>query len=458
MQRLSGLDASFLYLETSAQPLNICGVAMLDGTGFSFARFARRLAGRVTVTPAFRRRLYNPPLNFTHPLWVDDEDFDLDHHLHHIAVPAPGGRRELAELCAHLAAQPLDRRKPLWEMYVISGLDPETGGTVAVLVKTHHANADGVGGANLVAALASTEPDAQPPEPPGALPPPPNPLRLLAGSAVALVRQPLDVARLLPELVAMAPRWVGRALRGQGMPVPFTAPRTSLNGTITGHRSVAWASVGLDEIKAVKNAFDVTVNDVVLAVCAGALREFLLARAELPDEPLVATVPVSVHGRTERADGSNKVSAFFAALPTHLPDPAARVFALAEGTRLAKEHHHSIHADMLADWAQFSGPIVFGLAVRAYSALRLADRHPVVHNLVVSNVAGPPMPLYLLGSRITGLYPFGPVFHGAALNLTVLSYDGRVHVGLIAARELVPDLWSLADGIPRALRELADAR
>ena len=246
-------------------------------------------------------------------------------------------------------------------------------------------------------------------------------------------------------------------MRGKGMPVPFTAPRTSLNGTITGHRSVAFAQLDLDEVKDVKNAFGVTVNDVVLALVAGALRQFLDARGELPDDPLVATVPVSVHDRTEREHGSNKVSAFFASLPTHLADPAARVFFLAEANRLSKDHHYDIDADMLQDWAQFSAATAFGMAVRAYSALRLAEKHPVVHNLVVSNVPGPPMPLYLLGARITGLYPLGPVFHGAGLNVTVLSNAGKVHIGLLGARELVKDLWPLADALPEALAELLKA-
>jgi WS/DGAT/MGAT family acyltransferase len=272
-----------------------------------------------------------------------------------------------------------------------------------------------------------------------------------------MAKLPFEAFRLLPELVGVVPRWVGRALQGKGMAMPFTAPRTSFNGTITGHRSVAYATVDLEEVKKVKNAFGVTVNDVVLALCAGALRQFLSDRGELPDNPLVAAVPVSVHERTDREQGSNKVSALFASLPTHLADPAARVFMIAENNRLAKEHHHTIDADMLQDWAQFSAATMFGLAVRAYSALRLAEKHPVVHNLVISNVPGPPMPLYLLGARITGLYPLGPVFHGAGLNITVLSNSGKVDVGLLGARELVPDLWSLADAIPLALKELLNS-
>jgi WS/DGAT/MGAT family acyltransferase len=461
MQRLSGLDASFLYLETSSQVLHVCGLITLDGStipdGYSFAKLKQRLAERVLLIPAFRRKLHNPLWNLSHPVWVEDEDFDLDHHVHRIGVTAPGDRTELAEMCAHIAGQQLDRAHPLWQLYVIEGL---ADGEIAVLLKMHHASVDGVSGASLITYLAGLEPDAPPPDISAAErrnPDVPDRLDLLRSGVLHFAKRPAEVARLLPDLLGLVPRWVGKSLRGKGMPVPFTAPRTSLNGTITGHRSVAFAQLDLGEIKTIKNAFGVTVNDVVLALVAGALREFLEGRGELPEDPLIATVPVSVHDRTERDHGSNKVSAFFASLPTHLADPAARVFFLAEANRLSKDHHHDIHADMLQDWAQFSAATMFGLAVRAYSALRLAEKHPVVHNLVISNVPGPPMPLYLLGARITGLYPLGPVFHGAGLNITVLSNAGKVHVGLLGAKELVKDLWPLADALPEALAELLKA-
>ncbi|MFG1641449.1 wax ester/triacylglycerol synthase family O-acyltransferase [Amycolatopsis sp. NPDC049252] len=459
MQRLSGLDASFLYLETSSQVLHVCGLMTLDGStvpgGYTFAKLKQRLEERVRVIPAFRRKLHNPLWNLSHPVWVEDEDFDLDHHVHRIGVPAPGDRVELAELCAHIAGQQLDRAYPLWQLYVIEGL---ANGEIAVLLKMHHASVDGVSGASLITYLAGVEPDAPAPEvTERANSSVPAGFDILRSSVLNVVKGPLEIARLLPDLLELVPRWLGKALQGKGMPIPFTAPRTSLNGTITGHRSVAYAQVDLDDVKHVKNAFGVTVNDVVLALVAGALREFLSERGELPEDPLVATVPVSVHDRTERDHGSNKVSAFFASLPTHLADPAARVFFLAEANRLSKDHHYDIDADMLQDWAQFSAATAFGMAVRAYSALRLAEKHPVVHNLVVSNVPGPPMPLYLLGARITGLYPLGPVFHGAGLNVTVLSNAGKVHVGLLGARELVKDLWPLADALPDALAELLKA-
>lgn len=462
MQRLTGLDASFLYLETSAQLLHVCALITLDGStipgGYSFDTMKARLAERVALIPAFRRKLHNSRFNLDHPVWIEDDEFDIDHHVHRIGVPAPGGREEVAELCAHLAGQPMARTRPLWEMHIVEG---SADGSIVIVAKMHHAGIDGVSGANLMTYLAGLEPDAPLPEVPEGQrlnPGPPNTLDLVGDGLARFARKPAELVRLVPDMVGLVPRFIARSLKGEGMPLPFTAPRTSFNGTITGHRSVAYAQLDLAEVKRVKNAFGVTVNDVVLALCTGALRSFLAARNELPDKPLLASVPVSVRGRSERDDaGSNKVSAIFSSLPTHLDDPAERVRELGASNRKAKRHHQAIPADLLQDWAQFAAPTVFGLAVRAYSALRLAERHPVVHNLVISNVPGPPMPLYLLGARITAMYPLGPVFHGAGLNITVVSLGGKLDVGFIGAADLVGELWPLADALPAALAELVEA-
>jgi WS/DGAT/MGAT family acyltransferase len=282
-------------------------------------------------------------------------------------------------------------------------------------------------------------------------------VELLADGLRSIARRPVDALRMLPELVGIVPGFVARSLRGEGMRLPFTAPRTSFNGTITARRGVALAQLDLEEIRHVKNVFSVTVNDVVLALCAGALRRYLAERGELPAKPLLATVPVSVRDRTANEEGANKVSALFASLPTDLDGAVHRLHALSASNARAKEHHHTVPADLLQDWAQFAGPATFGLAARAYSALRLAEKHPVVHNLVISNVPGPPVPIYLLGARVTGMYPLGPVFHGCGLNVTVLSLSGRVNVGLVGASELVPDPWPIVEGMRDELAALLEA-
>jgi WS/DGAT/MGAT family acyltransferase len=323
----------------------------------------------------------------------------------------------------------------------------------------HHATVDGVSGANLVSELCSLEPGAEPigaalpkPEPPSR----PSDIRIVVDGALRLARRPVKLARLLPGTVGLLPNWIDRARSGRAMPAPFTAPRTSFNATITGHRAVAFTRMDLADVKEVKNAFGCTVNDVVLTICSGALRRYLEGRNELPESSLVAMVPVSVHG-TSTAPGTNKVSGMFSSLASDIAGPVERLATIAAQNRVAKEHHKTLSASLLQDWAQFAAPNTFAMAVRVYSRLRLAERHPVIHNLVISNVPGPPMPIYFMGARITGFYPFGPVFHGAGLNITVISNDGHLDVGLIACRELVPDLWDLADDLPIALGELLTA-
>jgi diacylglycerol O-acyltransferase len=238
---------------------------------------------------------------------------------------------------------------------------------------------------------------------------------------------------------------------------PFTAPRTSFNATVTAQRSVAFIDVTLKDIKTVKRAFGVTVNDVVTAVVGGALRHYLEDRGELPEHALLAAVPVSVHDQTADRAGTTKVSVMFSTLATHESDPVERLRTVSLANARAKEIHEMVGADTLMRWAELSWLNGLGIGARLYSALHLADHHRVVHNLVLSNVAGPPIPLYLAGARVLGLYPFGPITDGAALNITVLSQGDRVGFGIITCPDLMPRVWDLAAAIPDSLNELVDA-
>jgi diacylglycerol O-acyltransferase len=440
----------------------VCGLIVVDPStikgGYSFDTMLSGIEERTREVPEFRRKLHQVPLHLDHPGWVDDPDFDIDHHVHRIGCPSPCGDRELAEVCGHIAGQPLDRTRPLWEMWMIEGL---ADGRLAIMMKMHHATVDGVSGANMLGHLCSLEPDAPPVDTSS------DPRRVTAPSDLELVgraflnvaKRPFGMVKLLGPVAEVVPSWILRAREGRAMPAPFSAPRTSFNGTVTGHRSVAFADFDLDEVKEVKNTFGGTVNDVVLSVCSGALRRYLEERGELPKSSLVAMVPVSVHDRSRHERGSNKVTGMFAKLATDVADPVERLRSISTDNLHAKEHSNAIDGDMLQDWAHFAAPRTFGLAVRVYSSLRLAERHPVVHNLVISNVPGPPMPLYFVGARIDGLYPLGPVFHGAGLNVTVMSNDGRVNAGLLACRELMPydALWQLADALPAAMDDLLQA-
>ena len=465
MDRLSGLDASFLYLETPAQLMHVCAVMVLDPSTmpspYSFDEVRTAIDERVRDVPAFTRKLRRVPMGLDHPIWVRDKQFDVERHVHRLALPTPGGYRELTDLTAHLAGLPLDRSRPLWEMWVIEGYDDGAGHElVAVFTKMHHATVDGVSGANLVSHLCSLEPGSEPiaaGEPRQRHGREPQPAELLGRAVVSNVTRPLNAVRLLAPTGKGVTRTIGRARAGTAMAAPLTAPRTSFNGTITGHRSIALADMSLDDIRAIKKATGTTVNDVVLTVAGGALRSYLDDRGELPDSSLLATVPVSVREDSRRSSGANKVSALFTRLGTDIEDPFERLEQMSESNRHAKDHHQAISADSLQDWAEFAAPRTFGLAVRAYAGLRLAEKHPVVHNLVISNVPGPPMPMYFAGAQIRALYPLGPVFHGAGLNITVLSNNGEVHVGVIACRESLPDVDALAKRFPAHLAELKAA-
>jgi WS/DGAT/MGAT family acyltransferase len=286
----------------------------------------------------------------------------------------------------------------------------------------------------------------------------PGDVELLGRAVWDVVGRPVGVAKLLPSTVVGIGKLLTRRTRGaSGMPAPFTAPRTSFNATVTAHRTVAFTQVALDDVKKVKNAFGVKVNDVVIAICSGALRRYLAERDDLPERSLIAAIPVSVHDRSAEREGTTKVSFMFSSLESDVDDPAERLRRIAATNEAAKEEHELVGASFLQDWAEHAAPNTFSLAARVYSSLRIANRHPVVHNLIVSNVPGPPIPLYFNGARLVVLHPLGPVMDGAGLNVTVLSNMDAIGFGMIACRELMPDLWDLADAVPDALAELVRA-
>jgi diacylglycerol O-acyltransferase / wax synthase len=407
--------------------------------------------------PEFREKLADSAFNLDHPVWVEDNDFDVSRHLHRIGLPPPGGRVELAEIAGHIASLPLNRTRPLWEMWAIEGVagtDAQQGGRMAVMTKVHHAAVDGVTGANLMSQLCTTEADAPAPEPVdgvgGA-----NEFEIALTGAVKFATRPLRLANALTDTASTVVKTVMRARSGQTMAPPFAAPRTAFNDTITSHRNIAYAQLDLGDIKKVKDHFDVKVNDVVMALVSGVLRQFLLDRGELPDSSLVAMVPVSVHGKSDRP-GRNQVSGMFSSLYTHISDPVERIKAIASANSVAKQHSSAIKATLLQDWSQFAAPAVFGMAMRAYARTSLTKRIPV-HNLVISNVPGPQVPLYFLGSEVKAMYPLGPIFQGSGLNITVMSLTGKLDVGIIGCPELLPDLWELADDFAVGMEELLHA-
>ncbi|HEY2429634.1 MAG TPA: wax ester/triacylglycerol synthase family O-acyltransferase [Acidimicrobiales bacterium] len=465
MQRLTGLDAGYLYMETPTLHMHTLKISVLDPSampgGYSFGRVREELERRLHLLPPFRRRLVQVPFGIHHPLWIEDPDFDLDWHLHRVAVPPPGGQRQFCELISDIASHQLDRTRPLWEIWVVEGLEQ---GRVGFVAKLHHSVADGVAAAALLANVLTTDPSpGDPPPPLHPWAPEVEPSRAaVAGAAVVDAAKGL---RRLPGLLrrtALGMREAGRVRkRHPEVPAatPMNTPRTPFNGSLTPHRIFATATVPLDSVKAVRKAFGVTVNDVVLGMSAGALVRYLDKHGSPPDKPLLAGVPVSVSGEPEdgpRLSG-NRVSNLFVSLCTDVEDPVARLRAIHASSTVAKEVHQALGAEMLADWSELTPPKPFSAWMRLYSKLRLADHHAPPQNVVISNVPGPTEPLYITGARLAELYSVGPILEGIGLNITVWSYLGTLYIGLISCRELMPDLWDLASLLPEALDELTCA-
>ncbi len=459
MERLTGLDAAFLSLETPSNHMHLIAVAILDPDGvpggFTAETMKRLVESRIDRLAPFRRRIVRVPFGLHHPLWIEDPGFDLDYHVRQVAVPAPGGPHELAAFVGEVASWPLDRDRPLWQMWVVEGLEH---GHCALVAKVHHAAVDGASGVEVLASLVDLEPT------PIAAPDAsdevwqadrvPSDVEMIGASMVSIARQPLRMAKAVVHLGTSLAR-LGTRIRHEELHagVPFTAPRLSWNVMITPHREVSFAGMSLDDVKVVKNAFGATVNDVVLAVLSGAFRRYFVERDELPDRPLVAVIPTSVRSLDEKQMG-NRVSAMFTQLSTDLADPLDRLAAVQVTMSGAKQVHQDIGGNTLEEWAELAAPAMLARGARLYSQLRLADRHPPIHNLVVSNVPGPQFPLYMAGSRLVDFYPMGPVFDGAGLNVTAISYRDQVDIGFMACREVVPDLWRLAAEVPEALSEL----
>ncbi len=458
MQRLSGLDASFLYLESAWQPMNGCALWEMDTStvpgGYTFDRLREGLSRHMTAMPRFREKLSDSALNLDHPVWVDDDDFDIDRHLHRIELPLPGGRDELSAVCGHIASLPLDRSRPLWEMWVIDGIgatDPDQGGRLTLMLKVHHACMDAETGTDLLARLCSTEAEAPAPPPVDGVGSGSRTQIALSGLA-GFAARPLHLARVLLATAAWLCATLLRARASATKARPFFAPRTALNAHVTGRRNIAYAQLDLEDVKTVKNHFGMTVNDVVMTLVSGVLRRFLLDHDQLPDSSLVALLPVSVHGQPG-GSGANQVSNRLITLETRIADPAERLKFIAAANAVAKQSKSAIGAILLQQWLRFVRPVVYRVAMGGYKATRVTERWPV-HNVVVSNVPGPQIPLYFQGCRILAQYPLGPIFPGSGVNITVMSLTGKLNIGITSCPDLLPNLWEMADDFVSEMRDL----
>jgi WS/DGAT/MGAT family acyltransferase len=473
MKQLSGLDVSFLLMETPNTYGHVNGLSIYDRPSADFDPFAAVLERyRIMVghLEPLRRKLVEVPFELDRPYWVIDDNFDLNFHVRHIGLAPPGAADQLTEQVARIVGRRMDRSRPLWEAYVIEGL---ADGRWALLQKTHHATIDGAAGVIMLKLFADSSRDATYgyEERPWVGEAPPSRSEMMQVAMRNLALNPLRGARLSLNLVRGLADTAGitsvsgmakqarnvlssaakrmdptRAQDSPRVNLPFSsAPRTPWNKSVTPHRRFAMRAASLSNLKRLKDATGGTLNDVVMAICAGALREYLLEHDALPDAPLRAMVPVSIRTGKEDDQWTNRVSAIVADLPTNCADPLERVALCREAMSVAKRQFDLVPADALGQASDYMSPVVAASAIRLVSRLKLADRVNSPINVVISNVPGPREAMYFAGAKLDAYIPVSTISDGVGLNITVHSYQDRLDFGLIADRDLVPDLWHLVD-------------
>lgn len=462
MQRLSSFDAAFLYLESPTSHMHVGSLALYDPTsapdGWSFQRVCDVYADRIQLVPQFTRRLVEIPLQLDHPVWVEDPDFDLGWHIRRIGVPPPGGLAELATVVAELIATQLDRSRPLWEVWVIEGL---ANGQVAVLSKAHHAAIDGIAGTQIVATMLDFTPEvaAGPPQKPEALPKPvPGDAEMLARAAGSLALQPLRAIKAARRGIrALQSRRAIVEKAGHGSlasTLPGGAPRVSFSHSLTPERSFAFHSYPLEGLLLVKEAVDSHLNDLILAVCGGALRRYLAKRDEEVDHSLVAMVPMSIENRDQNGDEeANQLMNMFINLGSDVPDPLTRLAFVIEQTEMAKAQLRDGDGDPVRAISDMAPATLTAHLFKYAASHRVADAMQPLFNLTMSNVRGPRFPLYLAGAEMVANYPIAPIYDGNGLNITVMTYRDQMDVGIVACPQLTPDLELITESITETIDE-----
>ena len=452
MERMQGVDAGYLYMETPTMHMHTVKVAILEREGgFDFDAFSEEVIARLDRLPPVRKRVLHDPLRLNHPLWIADRAIDPTRHIFRVALPPPGGMRELERLVGQVVSVPLDRSVPLWELHVCEGLE---GGRIAIIAKLHHALADGSAANNLLG-NATGAPTADGPA--ADLEDTPSKGRLVASALLDAALQALSLPALIGRTASRVTRLV-KVRRGSDVSPPrpmLDVPRTSFNAALGSRRNFATATLSLDDVKAIKNAHGVTVNDVVLAVVGGALRRWMDAQGEHLHASLTAGVPVATDppGAPPRLQG-NRVSNLFTTLATDIDDPHERLRTISEVTTESKLVQRTLGPEMLIDWVQFTPPVPFSLMMRLYSRARAASWHPAPFNVVVSNVAGPREELRLGDSRLVDLFSVGPILEGIGINVTAWSYLDRLNFSVLSCPDLVADLQPLIAELGPALEEL----
>ncbi|HKY15737.1 MAG TPA: wax ester/triacylglycerol synthase family O-acyltransferase [Microthrixaceae bacterium] len=457
MERLGPIDRALLGLETDCQMMHVLAVAVIEpDPGVPrhalFERFQQRVDDRLPLVPALGRTLAETG-GINGPVWIDDEDLDITRHVLRTSLPAPGDLTALAEAVGVLASSPLERDKPLWEFWFVDGL---AGGEIAIVCKVHHAVLDGVTGVASLALFFDLE--AQPPVTPPLERHPeaaPSTYELAREAVGSTLEWAASLPRAVPHLVGFLGELVGMRAEDEAA-VPMQAPKLAMNGSLGPTRQVSLLQVARSDLDEVRAETGGTLNDIIVTVCAGALRRYLLERDELPDRPLVAAIPVAEHEDPDHPSGNHFGTMFFA-LPVHLDEPLDRLEFVSRSARVAKTVHERSGRGSLAALLGLAPAALLKAPMAVVSRLGLIARIPTPINLVISNVPGSRVPLFLDGGRVSDIFPMGPLFEGCGMNLTVVSYVDRVGFGFQACRETVDDLEFLAAAVPEAVRELRKA-
>ena len=453
--RLTGLDASFLHLEDAASHMHVAGVMIFEGSPPPYEELLEAIDRRLGLVPRYRQRLAFVPFGQGRPKWVDDPHLNLSYHVRSTALPSPGSEQQLRELAGRVFSQQLDRDKPLWEIWLVDGLE---GDRFAMLSKTHHALVDGISGVDIMSVLFDTSPEPATPTATGErwLPRPlPSPAQLLGEALVERATVPAEIARSV-RAVLRGPRLVAEGVRDAAIGVGAMAwaglnpaPSSPYNKPIGPHRRFAWVRVNLADVKAIKNDLGGTVNDVMLATIAGALGKHLRGRGQNTDGlELKAMVPVSVRADVERGALGNRVAAIMAPLPVWCQDPVARLDIVREELKGLKSGGQAVGAQVLTQLSGFAPPTVMDQASRVMARQRF-------FNLVVTNVPGPQIPLYLAGKRMIDTFPMVPLAKNQALGVALLSYAGHINFGLVGDFDLMWDLDEFTEDVRESLAELA---
>lgn len=436
--------------------MHVGGVAVIQGS-LKYADFRATIQRRIHLIPVLRKRLVFVPFSADYPYWVNDPEFDLDLHLQQVALPQPGGWKELRTMASRIFSEPLDKSRPLWSFTFIEGLDhiPQLpAGSVAIVSKIHHVAIDGVAGAGLLSLLFDMTPAPFMDQPADDFQPGPLPtdLSLMVRSAVGIVRDPLKVPKLLLNALTSGIK-VGFLSRSRHLPlptVPFTAPPSPLNGVISARRKWNTVILSLERVKQLKRLMDCSFNDILLAICAGALRRYLLEKQQLPDQPLVAHIPVATG--QEAGTGSNHLSMMLVQLATDVDDPIKRLELIQENTLQGKLYQGALGTGTLSDMAEVLPFGVAHQAARLYTRFHLSEMHRPVFNVTITNVPGPPMPLYLNGHQLESIMGMAPIIDGMGLIITIFSYNGQLTISPTSDVRTMPDL----DVFTRYLRASAN--